>query len=175
MLTPPYHFATVACLLAKPSCQDDHGEGLNGLKNDHTLEILYRGSIPAERNLPFLRKRRIRTIVYLNKKALKEDDGLVVWANRRKVDLRWIKADKIGEEALGIGKSEVNEVLKVSSPPPSSVGLAIAHVFQVMLDVTCYPLYIADVDGISHTSLLVACLRKLQGWHMDSIVNEICR
>ena len=38
-----------------------------------------------------------------------------------------------------------------------------------------YPLYLADLDGISHTTLVVACLRKLQGWHHDSIVDEICR
>jgi hypothetical protein len=31
------------------------------------------------------------------------------------------------------------------------------------------------VDGISHTTLVVACLRKLQGWHSDCIVNEIYR
>jgi len=38
-----------------------------------------------------------------------------------------------------------------------------------------YPLYIADMDGISHTTLIIACLRKLQGWHLDSIINEITR
>jgi hypothetical protein len=36
-------------------------------------------------------------------------------------------------------------------------------------------LYIADLDGISHTTLVIACLRKLQGWHLDSIINEITR
>lgn len=36
-------------------------------------------------------------------------------------------------------------------------------------------MYIADLDGISHTSLVIACLRKLQGWHLDSIINEISR
>ena len=46
---------------------------------------------------------------------------------------------------------------------------------QVILNPASYPLYIADIDGISHTTLVVACLRKLQGWHHDSIVDEICR
>lgn len=31
------------------------------------------------------------------------------------------------------------------------------------------------MDGMSHTTLIVACLRKLQGWHLDSIINEITR
>ena len=38
-----------------------------------------------------------------------------------------------------------------------------------------YPLYLADVDGISHTTIAIACLRKLQGWHIDSILDEISR
>lgn len=45
----------------------------------------------------------------------------------------------------------------------------------MILDPALYPLYIADVDGVSHTTLVVACLRKLQGWHMDSIIDEISR
>lgn len=31
------------------------------------------------------------------------------------------------------------------------------------------------MDGISHTSLVIACLRKLQGWNMESIMGEISR
>lgn len=44
-----------------------------------------------------------------------------------------------------------------------------------MLDPSSYPLYIADKDGISHTTLLVSCLRKLQGWTPESILDEIAR
>lgn len=46
---------------------------------------------------------------------------------------------------------------------------------QILLDTMAYPMYIADVDGISHTTLAVAALRKLQGWHMTSIIDEIFR
>lgn len=46
---------------------------------------------------------------------------------------------------------------------------------KLILDTSQYPLYIADVNGISHTTLIVACLRKLQGWHMDSIMGEVER
>ncbi|AAW40689.2 conserved expressed protein [Cryptococcus deneoformans JEC21] len=61
------------------------------------------------------------------------------------------------EEKLGMGRTEVALALKT------------------ILDPALYPLCIADVDGVSHTTLVVACLRKLQGWHMDSIVDEISR
>ncbi|ORY34020.1 tyrosine phosphatase family-domain-containing protein [Naematelia encephala] len=140
MLTPPYHYSIVVC----PSNSSDR-------------DVLYRGSLPALRNLSFLARLDLRTIVYIRKKELKADDGLVGWAERRGVTLRWVKAEEMGEESLGMGRNEVLDVLKV------------------ILDTTNYPLYIADLDGISHTTLIVACLRKLQGWHQDSIINEICR
>ncbi|WVR07043.1 hypothetical protein IAU60_004082 [Kwoniella sp. DSM 27419] len=150
MLTPPYHFSTVA---APHTPWIDLAGGARSL----TPEILYRGSLPASRNLTFVKRLGIRTLVVLRKKQLKDDDPLIKWTQKRGIDLRWIKAEAMGEEKLGMGKGEVGEVLKI------------------ILDPKAYPVYIADTDGISHTTLVVACLRKLQGWHMDCIVNEICR
>ncbi|WVF71479.1 hypothetical protein IAT40_006285 [Kwoniella sp. CBS 6097] len=151
MLTPPYHFSTIA----SPPHPYPPTQGEN---RPIGPQILYRGSIPAQRNLSFLRRLNLRTLIYLKKKELKDDaDDLVRWAKRRGVRLKWVKAESMGEEKLGMGKNEVGDVLKT------------------ILDSSSYPLYIADIDGISHTTLIVACLRKLQGWHMDSIINEICR
>ena len=97
MLTTPYHFSIAAC----PITPGDN-------------EILYRGSLPAARNLAFLRRLRLRTIVYLLKKPLGDEDGLVRWAKKRGVSLKWVIAESMGEESLGMGKKEVGEVLKVS-------------------------------------------------------------
>lgn len=73
------------------------------------------------------------------------------------MELRWVKAEEMIEEKLGMGRGEVGEVLRI------------------MMDRASYPLYICDVDGKSHTTLVVACLRKMQGWHIDSIIGEMCR
>ncbi|CAD6572417.1 MAG: hypothetical protein TREMPRED_000543 [Tremellales sp. Tagirdzhanova-0007] len=145
MLTTPYHFSIVACSLDIPP------------DNVPTNDVLYRGSLPAARNLPFIRRLRLRSIIYLSKKQLAADDGLIRWAENREVQVKWIRVESMGEEGLGMGRSEVGEVLKM------------------ILNPSMYPLYLADLDGVSHTTLVVACLRKLQGWHLDSIVNEICR
>lgn len=51
----------------------------------------------------------------------------------------------------------------------------VAHALKIILDPGHSPLCIADGDGTSHTTLVVACLRKLQGWHMDAILDEISR
>lgn len=101
MFTPPYHFSIVAT----PS-----------LINPYPTEILYRGSIPAARNLTSLRRLHLRTLVYLRKKELKDDDALREWAKREKVELRWVKVEEMGEESLGMGRMELGEVLKVNSP-----------------------------------------------------------
>jgi len=141
MLTPPYHFNIVACASASTP----------------PGEILYRGAIPVERNIPFISRLNVRTLVYLRKKELKPHEPLVAWAAERGIELKWIKAETMKEEKLGMGKTEVGEVLKV------------------ILDRTAYPLYVADIDGVSHTTLVMACLRKMQGWHIDSIIGEMCR
>ncbi|WVO16284.1 hypothetical protein L204_103959 [Cryptococcus depauperatus] len=140
MISPPYHFNIASC----PS-------------SSTSAEILYRGAIPAERNLAFVSRLGLKTIILLRKKALKSDEALSLWAKREGVSVVWIEAEEMGDEKLGIGKADVGQVLKL------------------VLNPTLYPLYIADVDGKSHTTLVIACLRKLQGWHMESVINEICR
>ncbi|WRT66363.1 uncharacterized protein IL334_003318 [Kwoniella shivajii] len=151
MLTPPYHFSIVASPCPSPS------PILSSSSSHVTSEILYRGSLPLPRNQSFIRRLNLKTLVVLRKKQLKEDDPLLKWTRKRGIQVKWVKADEMSEEKLGMGKNEVSEVLKI------------------ILDPKSYPLYIADIDGISHTTLIVSCLRKLQGWNMDCIVNEICR
>jgi hypothetical protein len=104
MLTPPYHFSVVACP-AITQVQDDPKT---------PAQILYRGSIPATRNLPFLKRLGLKTVIYCKKKELKQDDVFCRWSRKRKIDLRWIKAEGMGEEKLGVGKNEISDVLKVS-------------------------------------------------------------
>jgi hypothetical protein len=104
MLTPPYHFSIVACPTTS-QIQDDPKA---------PAQILYRGSIPATRNLPFLKRLGLKTVIYCRKKELKADDVFVRWSRKREIDLRWVKAEGMGEENLGLGKNEISDVLKVS-------------------------------------------------------------
>lgn len=102
-LTPPYHFSIVACPPYLP-----FGDV------DKPSEILYRGSIPAVRNFPFLKRLRLRSLICLQKKPLGEGDALVRWAAKHKVEILWIRAEKMTEESLGMGRTQVGDVLKVS-------------------------------------------------------------
>lgn len=108
MLTPPYHFAIVASPL---------GQGCQDAAAADTSQILYRGALPAVRNAPFVRRLGLRTLVCLRKKPLKEEDAFTRWATRRGIDVKWIKAETMGEETLGMERADVSEALKVRPLP----------------------------------------------------------
>lgn len=112
MLTPPLHFG-IACAPAQHSAST-------------SSQILYRGAIPVRRNLEFVDRLQLKTMLVFSKKELKPECDVVRWANGeglgvagkgkgkcRKVEIQWIKAGKMEAEELGIGRAEVNEVLKV--------------------------------------------------------------
>lgn len=121
MLTPPYHFSIVACpttYQVQAQIQDDVAAAPSSTSAAAAAplpsQILYRGSIPTTRNLAFLKRLGLKTVIYCRKKELKADDVLVRWCKKRGAELKWVKAEGMGEEKLGMGKSEVGEVLKVS-------------------------------------------------------------
>lgn len=102
VLTPPYHWAIVASPLP---CDDDAV----------AHQILYRGSIPAARNAAFVRRLGIKTLICMRKKPLKETDPFMNWAGKNGINVVWVKADKMGEETLGMDRDEVTKVLKVGA------------------------------------------------------------
>ena len=92
------------------------------------------------------------------------------------MDVRWVKAEEMREENLGMGRNEVTEVIRVSSKVEVSQNRSRG------LTTTDDPgsFLVPALRGryrrhIAHSTLVVGCLRKLQGWHMDSIIAEIAR
>lgn len=61
-----------------------------------------------------MRRLGIKTLVCLRKKPLKDEDAVVRWSKRRGIDVKWVKAETMGEETLGMERPEVGEVLQVS-------------------------------------------------------------
>lgn len=104
-LTPPYHFSIIACPPIYSTAKDDATE-----------EVLYRGAIPAVRNFPFLKRLHLRTIICLQKKPVGDGETLARWARKHKVELIWVKVDKMTEESLGMTRIQVGDILKVSIP-----------------------------------------------------------
>lgn len=113
-LTPPYHFGIVAAPVAGGATTTDS-------QSQSQSQILYRGAFPAARNAPFLNRLGIKTLVCLRKKPWTDEDPVTGWARRKGIDVQWIKAERMGEETLGMERDEVNDVLKVSDLRLSSL------------------------------------------------------
>lgn len=73
-------------------------------------------------------------MIYCRKKELKKDDPLVRWSKKRGSDLRWVKAEGMSEEKLGMGKNEIGDVLKVCPTCPAYSQEAIFHAEYGLID-----------------------------------------
>jgi hypothetical protein len=108
---------------------------------------LFRGGYPKERNIGFLKRLQLKTILSLTPNPI---DLL------QQVNCIHIKIDK-PKENIPISFQKMNQIL------------------QIVLDNNAYPLYIHCLDGQLITSIVLMCLRKLMGWDMNSIRGESIR
>lgn len=98
-LIPPYFFSIV---LSCPSVS---------APLPHNV---YRGSPPLPRNLRFLRRLRLKTIVSLTSAPLQ--DSVLSWAETEGIECIWHEVGPAGEESLGSGiKESVKPVLQVGA------------------------------------------------------------
>ncbi|KAL7415720.1 tyrosine phosphatase family-domain-containing protein [Mrakia frigida] len=135
LLLPPFH---LSLLLSSPN------------------ESIYRGSLPHPRNLRFLRRLHLRTILSLTPQPLPAET--LRWAEKEGIRCVWVEVGTAGEESLG---SALKEGVKE--------GLA------TLLDSRNLPLYVHCGDGGVNTSALMGALRRMQGWSSESILNEALR
>ncbi|EFJ21519.1 hypothetical protein SELMODRAFT_412771 [Selaginella moellendorffii] len=114
---------------------------------------IYRSSYPTAENLPFLKKLRLRSIVYLCPEP---------YLNHEFVAENKIKLFQFGIE----GKCEPAVEI------PEGV---IRDALRVVLDVENYPLLIHCNRGKHRTGVLVGCYRKVHKWSLASILDEYDR
>ena len=94
LLLPPYHLAL-------------------SLASLNSAESVYRGSYPHARNLRFLRRLGLRTVLSLTPGPLPE--ATLAWAEKQGIQCIWLEVGAAGEESLGTGlKEAVKEGLQVS-------------------------------------------------------------
>ncbi|PWN41424.1 hypothetical protein IE81DRAFT_330931 [Ceraceosorus guamensis] len=155
------HAAAAACKddvqATSPKIQDAPKDATSCL-----AQTLYRGSHPKARNLPFLSRLRLRSILSLTPKPLSKsgpfkasDDRIEEWAQRRGCRLEWIECEKGKEEEVALDRESADR--------------AIAFI----LDKRNLPCYVHDLDALQVSSLLVALLRKVQAWSHASIQLEM--
>lgn len=117
---------------------------------------LYKGGFPRRRNLPFLSRLRLKTIVSLTPKSLDAlDEDVCQWAKSNNVTLVHVKCEKPKDDGGGLSKE------------------AAAKALMHILDSRQLPLYLHCLDGQSVSTLMVAVLRKVQAWSIRATVEEI--
>lgn len=120
---------------------------------------IHRGAYPREVNFEFLYTLQLKTILSLTPDPVTEesDSQLYKFALQNNIALVHLKCDKLGKgkkRGVPIGYSAVLEAL------------------DYMIHSSYGPVYIHCLNGSQTTSLVIACLRKLQFWSSIAIFNE---
>ncbi|ODV77472.1 protein-tyrosine phosphatase [Suhomyces tanzawaensis NRRL Y-17324] len=120
---------------------------------------LYRGAYPREINFAFLKTLQLKTIISLTPDpiTLSTDPVLFEFARVNAIDLIHLECSQSGK-----GK-------KRGVPMGYST---ILNVLDYIIHNKYAPVYIHCLNGGQVTSLVIACLRKLQFWSSISIFNE---
>lgn len=119
---------------------------------------LYRSTMPSVANFPFLKQLGLKRVIILSADSVArsvttffEENGISVSHTGAPSGSRkntWKKTWKPLEE----------EVVKAS--------------LEIVLRSDVHPLLICDTSGVQRVGVVVGCLRQLQWWNLNSIVNE---
>ncbi|EEQ41543.1 putative tyrosine-phosphatase [Clavispora lusitaniae] len=120
---------------------------------------LYRGGYPRKVNFPFLESLNIKTIISLTPHPItyETDPQLYTFAKKNDIELIHIECAQSGKgkkRGVPMGYSTVLEALRY------------------MIHKEFSPIYLHCLNGGQVTSLVIACLRKLQFWSSIAIFNE---
>lgn len=120
---------------------------------------LYRGGYPRKANFPFLDTLNLTTIISLTPDPITQetDPQLYEFAKEKNITLIHIECAQSGKgkkRGVPMGYTTVLEALKF------------------MIHKQFAPVYLHCLNGGQVTSLVIACLRKLQFWSSIAIFNE---
>ncbi|KAF9901141.1 hypothetical protein EC991_006456 [Linnemannia zychae] len=115
---------------------------------------VYRGAYPKQRNLRYLKRLKLKTILSL----VPDEPDEVFQEFCREQGIRPIHLS----------------VDKVKDNVPLTYNRAVEAV-QIIIDPDNLPIYIHCLDGAVVTGLVVCCLRKLQTWNISSAMGEFLR
>lgn len=117
---------------------------------------LFRGGHPSLKNMRFMRRLKLRTIISL----LPHDSGpshdLIEYCHAERIEHVWHHVHKY-DDAF------------------SHTPRLVAALLSRMIDPANHPLFLHCRDGAHNTGLVVMCLRRLQNWNLSNIFEEFMR
>lgn len=119
---------------------------------------IYLSCLPHSRSLPFLRNHKVASALFLTPKppqSLEVPPDCQAWM--ASIRYQWLEVPKF----KGSGKI-------VATP------LLVKTALEFLLEAP-KPILVSGYDGIETGALVVACLRKLQCWDTDAILQELGR
>lgn len=118
-------------------------------------EGLYRGSYPTLKNLRFLARLRLKTVVSVVPEPPTTD--LAAFCAGEKILHYHFFAEKFTSDSVTV------------SP------VTVCQIVQLLLKRENLPLYLHCLDGANVTGVIVMVLRKLQNWTKVATISEFCR
>jgi len=121
----------------------------------HVEDNVYRGSYPKLRNLRFLKRLKLKTIVSLTPDPV-EYEQFKAFCKEQNIENIHIRVEK-PKDSLPLTYAKV------------------AQIIQIILDTNKLPIFVHCLDGSVITGVIFMCLRKLQLWDNNIIHIEYRR
>lgn len=115
---------------------------------------LYRGSYPAERNYPFLKILKLRSILSLTPEP--PSKGLLDFCKENNIGSYHLRVD-VPDDKVTVAYNKLTHILRLVSSPELR------------------PMYVHCTNGERVTGIIFMCFRKLQNWSLGSITSENAR
>ncbi|KAG0292470.1 hypothetical protein BGZ96_004100 [Linnemannia gamsii] len=115
---------------------------------------VYRGAYPKQRNLRYLKRLKLKTILSLVPDE--PDEVFQDFCQEQGIQPIHLSVDKVKDNV------------------PLTYNRAVEAV-QIIIDPDNLPIYVHCLDGAVVTGLVVCCLRKLQTWNISSAMGEFLR
>lgn len=115
---------------------------------------LYRSSLPSPNNFAYIRSLKLKRVVIVSPERPVRALTKFFESHAIQVSHTGLRAWTIGESWKPISEEVVKESL------------------QIILHTDNYPILVCDVGGVHLVGTVIACLRRLQNWNLNSVVTE---
>lgn len=129
---------------------------------------LYRSALPTPRNFAFVRALNISTAIILTEEKPLRSVSDFFMEHRVRV-AHTGRTNWLGHVGKGGGATGGGTTGNSWKPVEDDV---VKDTLELMLDGRNYPILVCDVSGVHDVGVVVACLRRLQKWNLNSVVHE---